>query len=559
MEKISRTAIMKRIFGRCLMRILTVSFLLIIGVAVNASAQVPMKTLTIYNNSTTETIYPVLAGYSGDVDLWLQAQLGVKTTASYTETFCSNSPVPGGVTACPANGGPSGRPPALFRAFINPDKGILPKQWVSIKVPFYTQLTATDSSNIGRFSSQYIDWWNAARVFLYDGKVAKTGAFNYNVDQNGNIVSPPPSIVPYNGAAAPSCATNTFNCEAPTLYYYIGGFPTGSIPFQLGEYTFAAAEGPPPGGLLKPGRQFSIDLTKTNFNISAVDGVYLPVAMEAMLENDPTWGDSNYLGTIETVPTFNSRLGTFTGSPQGTFWPYYWPSYFYAAAPTVPQANPQVGDPPYLLPSIPSANVLFAESYKLPNAPAPPVISSNTYNGEGANPNLGSNATRMVTLWNKCTTTTTDHSLTCQQIRTVYNFFLDDWRNTCHFSGSPSTPTMLTQVYGWAQFDGCSAALADNRGYTNAITTYCTLQYNYLIDLDPTTLFNPYTDLIHRTLGSNAYAFSIDDKAAFKSVPSAGRGTSPGLIFTIGGPNGLPDKMQVPLPNLATYRENCHG
>jgi hypothetical protein len=551
---------MKKTFWQYSITIVTVLCLLIAGYVVNAGAQVPTKTIIIYNNSTTETLYPVLAGYSGDVDLWLQAQLGVRAANSYTETFCSNSPIPGGVTACPPRGVSSGRPPALFRAFINPDKGILPQQWVSINVPFYTQLTATNSGNLGKYSSQYVDWWNAARVFFYDGNVAKTGAFNYDVDQNGHIVSPPPSIVPYAGAAVPACATaNTYNCEAPTLYYYIGGYPTGSIPFQLGEYTFAAAEGPPPGGLLSPGRQFSIDLTKTNFNISAVDGVYLPVAMEAMLQNDPTRGDSNYLGTVETVSNFNAQLGTFTGSPQGTLWPYYWPSYFYPSAPTAPQPNPPDGEPPYLLPSIPSANVVFAESYKLPDAPAPPVISSNTMNGDGANPILGTNASRMVSLWNKCTTTTSDKSLTCQQIRTVYDFFLSDWRETCHFSGSPSTPTMLTQVYGWAQFAGCSAALADNPGYTHAITTYCTLQYNYLIPSDPTNLFNPYTQLIHKTLGSNAYAFSIDDKAAFKSVPSQGRGTSPGLIFTIGGPNGLPDKTQVPLPNFLTYKENCHG
>jgi hypothetical protein len=72
------------------------------------------------------------------------------------------------------------------------------------------------------------------------------------------------------------------------VVYYIGPFSTGSIPFQLGEYTFAAAEGPPPGGLLPSGSPFTIDLTKTNFNISAVDGIYMPVAMEAMLTDDPT-------------------------------------------------------------------------------------------------------------------------------------------------------------------------------------------------------------------------------------------------------------------------------
>jgi len=549
---------MKRIFGPYSILPVTVWFLLIGGWAVNAGAQVPTKTITIYNNSTTETIYPVLAAYSGDVDLWLQAQFAISTGDSYKLTFCSNSPIPGGVTPCPKDGGPSGRPPALFRALINPSKGILPQQWVSINVPFYTQVADVTSKTQGRFSSQYIDWWNAARVFFYDGSVAATGAYNYNVNQDGKIVSPPPTVVPFGGAAAPSCATNTYNCETPILYYYIGGFPTGSIPFQLGEYTFAAAEGPPPGGLLRAGKPFSINLAITNFNISAVDGVYLPLAMEAMLTNDPTPGDSNYLGTVETVPTFNGQLGTFTGSPQGTSWPYYWPSYFYPTNPTAPQPNPPDDQPPYLLPSIPSANVVFAESYK-PIAPAPPVISSNTKTGDGADPMLGSIAKGMVTLWNKCTKTTSDKSVTCDEIRTVYNFFLSDWRDTCgNLSGPPSTPTMLTQVYGWAQFANCSPPLAANPGYTKAITTYCTLQYNYLVNANPTTLFNPYTQLIHGTLLSNAYAFSIDDKAAFKSVPSAGKGTSPGLIFTIGGSNGLPDTTQVPLPDKDTYVQNCH-
>ncbi len=141
------------------------------------------------------------------------------------------------------------------------------------------------------------DWWNAGRVFLYDGETAVTGAFNYNVDSKGKIVPPTP-VNPIAGAKVPSCTSdNMFNCEPVTLVSYIGVFPTGSIPFQLAEYTFAAAEGPPPGGLLPVGSPLTIDLNIINFNISAVDGIYLPAAMAAVIDpKDPHYAmDSEYL------------------------------------------------------------------------------------------------------------------------------------------------------------------------------------------------------------------------------------------------------------------------
>jgi hypothetical protein len=143
---------MKRIFCRCSMPIVTFLFLLIAGYAVNANAQVPtppFKIITIYNNSKNDTIYPVLAGYSGDVDLWLQAQFNVSPSNSFDQTFCNNNPVPAGVAKCPSRGGPSGLPPPLFRAYINLGKAVLPGESVSINVPFYTQLTETTPETLG--------------------------------------------------------------------------------------------------------------------------------------------------------------------------------------------------------------------------------------------------------------------------------------------------------------------------------------------------------------------------------------------------------------------------
>lgn len=225
--------------------------------------------------------------------------------------------------------------------------------------------------------------------------------------------------------------------------------------------------------------------------------------------------------------------------------------------PTTPHSQPQSGDLAYPLPSIPSANVVLAESYKVP-APAPPVISSNTQDDDGKDPILGDTAQGIVTLWNNCTSSSDDNSVTCQRIRDVYNFFLSDYQQTCGFSGSPDVPTMLTQVYGWAQFAGCSHALAENPGHSKAIAEYCELQYNYLFNTKPDEIFNPYTELIHKTLQSNAYAFSIDDKAAFKSVPSTDQGTSPGLVIVLGGPKGLVNNKQATLPNAKNFTQYCH-
>ena len=536
-----------------------------VGMKAYALAEVPTKKITIYNHSKTDTIYPVLAGYVGDVNLWLQAQFDISPDDSETRTFCNSFPDPTDNNDCIEGGSPSGQPPTLFRAYINFEKGVLPGEFVTIDVPFYTQLKETTEENLGTISGQFIDWWNASRVFLYNGKTAQTGAYFYNVDENGVVVSPPPVVTPLPNAAVPSCAAdNEYNCEDAILVRYVGGFPTGSIPFQLGEYTFASAEGPPPGGLLPAGSDFQIDIRKTNFNISAVDGVYLPVAMAAMLEDDPVKDDQQYLGTTERYSAFRERLENFSkldeDSNEGDRWPFYWPSYFDPANPTVALPDPPEGFAPYVLPSIPSAFVMITESYKVPT-PAPPVISSNSTPNEGLDPMIGKEGRELVQLWDTCTSSSDNNSDTCEQLRLVRDFFLLAYSD-CSNSGTPGKIEMLEQVYGWAQWPGCSRALAETHGYVEAITTYCELQYNYLFATPKSgndDTFNAYNKLIHKGLDSNAYGFSIDDKAAFKSVPSTDQGTSPGLIITIGGPKGLPDpNNQVPLPDRKNFAEYCH-
>jgi hypothetical protein len=69
----------------------------------------------------------------------------------------------------------------------------------------------------------------------------------------------------------------------------------------------------------------------------------------------------------------------------------------------------------------------------------------------------------------------------------------------------------------------------------------------------PQDVFNPYVKLIHQTLASNAYAFSIDDAVAFKSLPGDG------IVVTVAGAGGLENPTQTPLPTASTYRTYCEG
>ena len=243
------------------------SLLLLIGGAAGASAQtVPTKTITFYNNSTDHTLYPVIQApimNGKDVrDLWLQAQFQVDNVR--TQDFNTT---------------------LLYRIYVNRNRGVPPQSSVTLTIPFYTQLLPFNAGNFGKVKDQFIDWWNAMRVFVFDGKDAADAAYNYSVSRSGKVIPPIP-VNPVSGAALPSCTSNNATCEPLVIKAYVNGFPT-SVPAQLIEYTFAAAQGPP----LNP--RLSIDLTFVNYNISAVDQVYLPAAIGARGNRTPR---NTYLG-----------------------------------------------------------------------------------------------------------------------------------------------------------------------------------------------------------------------------------------------------------------------
>jgi hypothetical protein len=127
-------------------------------------------------------------------------------------------------------------------------------------------------------------------------------------------------------------------------------------------------------------------------------------------------------------------------------------------------------------------------------------------------------------------------------------------------AGSPADlPATIFAVYGWVpikfplypkageiQCEGPALLTTTPTpgAYNTAIKTYCELQYNYLTPSLPQELvFNPYTKLIHETLGSTAYAFSIDDEQAFRHL------VAPGVIITVGGVSGLDNTTPSPKPD----------
>jgi hypothetical protein len=516
--------------------------LLVLGVllwAGGARAQLapppPTKTITIVNNSA-HVMYAVIQApiqFGKNVhDLWMQAQLGVKEADYLNRPFLTTK---------------------LYRAWINHGNGgIPPGGSVTITVPFYTQLHPWTQANSGKVQDQFVDWWNAMRVYVFEGKDATDAAYNYSQDnppqgQPVKPVLPPYPITPMTGAAVPTC---TSGCALDLRSYFIG-FPNG-IPAQLVEYTFAAAEGPPNQST------FSIDLAKVNYNISAVDSIYLPMAIGAKGNNTAA---NTYLGSVQNVQAFQTALNEYT--LQGGLWPAFVPAYFLPSNSiiAVPSPNgPPRGITTYPQPQVPSANFMYAESYRVP-APAPPTLTSDgdpPWVTKRTHGQLGDVGQGTLDLWNKCTTGG-GTSKTCTQIQAIRDFFVADYK-VC-FGAPPrlNDPNVLhafvRDVYGWVQFEGCAGSLANTlpAQYPAAIKTFCDLMYNFFTVTDDSEVFDPYVKLVHVTLASNAYAFSIDDEQAFKSLPGTG------VIVTIAGANGLENKTQTELPTAANYNKFCES
>jgi hypothetical protein len=323
-------------------------------------------------------------------------------------------------------------------------------------------------------------------------------------------------------------------------------------PFQLNEFTFADVTPMANGGDL-------ISLNQ-NYNVSNVDQLYLPIAIEPVREP----ADVPYMGTTMSVKEFRQKLRSFTGPNSNLKWPVY----------NNPMRRNQNGvlEPVYpdagiRVPSPLAAFNFYASPSRFPPDPANPkrpgefeIIPS-----DGPPPLLD----KMMEQWRICTT----GSAPCpdkkvyQQINDVflanYRVYFDrrcfekpnapDYLKPIDTSPPrPKLTTFLRFVHGWVPFnvDCAVPELPTVAGGFRDTIDYINLQYNFLTR-PPARWFNPYTRLIHGPeseggLSANAYAFSIDDRTSF--LNNSGGSLPGGLVIAVGGANGLVNGTQMPPP-----------
>jgi hypothetical protein len=556
----------------------------------------PTYSIVIYNNST-KVLYPVISkgitsAVTGPGDEWLHAEFA---------TYFPDNKYPRFPTAY------------VYRAVIDITRGgktigLEGGDNVTITVPFFTQLKEVKDDDIGRVSDQFIDWFNANRLYLFEGVNAFNAADITDGVNPASVCRPPATpenhfcyhtptvITPLQGAAVPTCKASTSSSCTVTIKSYLIEPPT-NIPFQLQEYTFLSAEKDKKTGMayFADGLHGEMPGNWMNYNVSSLDSVYLPVAMG-------TLGNSAvpYVGSTQTIHAFHKELGDFAN--DGSNWPTFRPVYFSAWTNTAlpPQTAgalcsfiPYNKTVAYALPKLPGAAVMLTESYAgsanppITNPPVPPILTSNpppavfakyyptatsstatclsTGVAPFSTPDLGTTGQGVVNLWNNCITNMAGGA-ECVDIRNVYDFFLKNYINKCGTGNTPDLVSAMRDIYGFVPITyplypdsaKCTGGdLKDTLGailsYPKLVETYCSLQYNYLTGATGEEIFNPYTQLIHKTLASTAYAFSIDDGVSFKHAEGTG------VVFAVGGPNGLPNETPAPLPTKDTILEQCAG
>jgi hypothetical protein len=469
---------------------LTCFFVIFAGIG--SGQTVPTMTIEIHNNSERYSIYPVLStGGHFPIDTWMQAAFNVP------KSQLADNPYP---------------TPDTFRLYFNPTgTGIPPHGSITITLPLYTQLVPSDQVN-PKLPDQYIDWWNGGRISLYaslysDGAPPKALVVDYTARPSQKL------LTPVAGAAVPICAT----CQhPPEIFEDTAGELPPNDPAQFTEYTLGAID------LTKD--PYKLDVKNVDYDVSYVDNVYLPAAMEPY--NNPLVG---WIGTIQEIDPFKDALRKFLTAPAFTGWPQY------------------IDDQGETMLKVPSALHIMLDQANL--TPAPPWAPIE----------------KMKTLWGNCTAGGTEPI--CSDIRDVRDLFAANYTNyknnygtafqgTCDQMKDPAPKTldqdsMLAHVYAWTPFNAnCTAEtnlLEDTPGYQeNNYSKYQAVKSEF-DDLNnwPTGEFNPYVTLIHDPQYLNAqyvYAYSVDDAVGNMQT------TGEGLIIAIGGTDGLPNPKPATSP-----------
>lgn len=485
-----------------------------------------------------------------------------------------------------------------YYAYINPKRGIKPGETISVSVPWYSKPKPTKADPS---LDPYIDWWRGGRIYIFDDQVALNESYSVNAGRQSNNIDflPGPTVKcnPAPAAAPRVKVTNVCAANELTVYRAKPDLADSQIqehtPYQLNEWTFADVTAVENGGTL-------ITLN-VNYNVSNVDQVYLPVAVQAITPGFTI----GYLGTTSTVKDFQSAITRFIGpvtDPKTKKKIYNWPIYnnpIVSGKKMYPVAGIRV--PSTLL----AYNFFMNPSYidgkdgskgqkgvywpTLMSSPAPaptdprPVYIQNITNN-----------------WNTCTggkatTKTCPKAALYAPIKTAFDYSYQQYLKNCWKGAGNSPPFMapakagdpnsppknqdmyLRFVHGWVPIrlgnikgpkidctvadvpelplvsDPPAGVSKPPNTWGNAIVNYMNIQYDWQTwKIKKPYQFNPYTQFIHDSLANGgldaaAYAFSIDDHASFRGDPGTG------LIFAVGGGSGLPNPKPAPPPIPQKY------
>jgi hypothetical protein len=483
------------------------------------------KRIRVYNN-TDNTIYVVLEGtkqltdaigancqktdkLNSGGDVWLQAGL-----QDYSKCY----PVQND-----------------YYVYVNPKSGIPKGGFAAINVPWWSKRPAGAPD-------QYVDWWRGGRVLVFDDKTALDDSYSKLTDADrATFTTTSPLVACTKAAPNNACLPGELQIFQIPDAAEIGKY----TPYQLNEFTFADVA--PVTGPTPPGPGAFLDFNQ-GYNVSNVDQVYLPIAIEPI--RDPA--DVGYIGTTALTSNFRDILAKFTGSAPNLQWPVYNNK---KADGTVIYPNAGIR-----VPSPAEAFNYYMNPGTFPDGKTPEIIPD-------APPKLLQD---MIDQWKACVAGKGN----CPEsdiYTEINNVFQSNY--TQYIKAPNCTPpdylnpltdnALLRFVYGWVPFNvACTGNLSvfDLPTVVNgnrAALDYIHLQYNYEDSTLPSTeWFNPYTHLIHAAtadggLDAAAYAFSIDDQASFVSNNG---GTLPGgLIIAVGGPTGLQNGTPLPPPAPGYY------
>lgn len=524
------------------------------------------KTLLIYNDYDYP-IYPVIQGTlekqlakgnCPEGDTWLQAAFG-NINKCYKTIFD-------------------------YHVYVNGIDGIPAHSYASVKLPWWSkrQIVANDAN-----PDEYIDWWRAARIYIFDDQKAANKGFEKDKNRPVTFAAGSPIVTCDKSDSKSVCKTTIAYqaCDKATVNNIVNNCAPGTetivaeTPQQLNEYTLASVD--PVEGLTN---------FNENYNVSNVDQVYLPIAIEPLMFADPSKNnDQNtpgYLGTISKVDDVRTQLMAFTGAtgsvhnPQN---PKYWPIYTVemeqdGVTPAYPMAGIRVPGAANIF------NFLAQPGSKI-LTPSPTQCVAPSCNPTLANgpPWTGTTLVdSMIKQWLTCVTTPTAEN--CPQsafylnvdaaFKASYSNYqrvcssIPDWLKPANAStpgypnppGYPNLYPYLQFVYGWVPFN-VSCANADlptgelPRQYIRLEDNFAQIRgegpfsgeklfnpYAYLVHGSPDGTKNPLSPPVSFGLNAATYAYSIDDQSSFLSYGGIG------LIFDVGGSTALPNKTRHIFP-----------